>query len=387
MTSLKSVNRRVGSLFAVAALVLATITPGLVPAFASAAQVTERSVALTSSSKAAPAVEYTINFKSISAAGAIVFDFCQNSPLVGASCTAPAGFDVSAATVSGGDFVKGTGAANSSNTVFVTGTVGADAQTSVVLTGVNNPTAAGPLYVRIVTYVDGTTAADYTSAVLGTTIDRGSAAVSITDTVGVSAAVLESMVFCVSGTALSSPGCTGATAPVVALGEIVTGTIRAIDAQHISEGSVYSQISTNAVSGAVVSLKSSTTCGGLKRAVATVCDIAAAGSDGLTAAGQAKFGVRVVSAADPSGSVSDGTYQIYGTTQVNAWYDATLLKLNYVANGSAGVTSPYGDSILDTAGAPVNNKNVQLTFGASAANNTPAGTYSTDLSLIATGKF
>lgn len=53
MTSLKTANRRVGSLFAVAALVLATITPGLVPAFASAAQVTERSVALSSSSKQA----------------------------------------------------------------------------------------------------------------------------------------------------------------------------------------------------------------------------------------------------------------------------------------------------------------------------------------------
>lgn len=57
------------------------------------------------------------------------------------------------------------------------------------------------------------------------------------------------------------------------------------------------------------------------------------------------------------------------------------------ANPASGVTSTYGDQFLTTSGAPALNKNMTLTFGASAANNTPAGSYSADLSLIATGKF
>jgi hypothetical protein len=60
--------------------------------------------------------------------------------------------------------------------------------------------------------------------------------------------------------------------------------------------------------------------------------------------------------------------------------------MNFV-DGTTGVTSTYGDSLLDTANLPVNNKNVQITFGASVSNLTPAGLYSADLSLIATGKF
>lgn len=68
-------------------------------------------------------------------------------------------------------------------------------------------------------------------------------------------------------------------------------------------------------------------------------------------------------------------------------YDPSVFKINYAADQLTGVTSPYGDPVLDTAGAPANNKKTQLTFGASAANNTPAGLYSADFSLIATGKF
>ena len=401
MTSLKPINRRVGSLFAVAALVLATVTPGLVPAFASAAQLSERSVELSSSSKGAEGVEYTVTFTTANEAGAVVLDFCGDTPLIGANCAAPGGFSVATATPApGSDFTKSTGDAADANTAVLVGDI--DGETTVVLRGVKNPSEAGPLYVRIVTYadVDAETDAEdaansYTSAgVPGEgSVDQGSAAASITDSVGVSAAVLESMTFCVAGELVSGENCRMAnddepSAPVVKLGQ-GTGDIRALDAQHVSEGSIFSQISTNAASGAIVSLKSSTLCGGLKRpgVEVTTCDIAAAGADGIEQ-GDAKFGVAVKSAADPnSGANSTGAYQIFGTTGGTAYYDASVFKLNYDSQHSTGITSPYGDKLLDTAGAPVNNKNVEITFAASAANNTPAGLYSTDLSLIATGKF
>ena len=56
-------------------LVLAVVAP----AFASAAQLTERSIALSSSSKAATGVSYNIKFTQTTNAGAAVIQFCTNS--------------------------------------------------------------------------------------------------------------------------------------------------------------------------------------------------------------------------------------------------------------------------------------------------------------------
>ena len=384
MTSLKTANRRVGSLFAVMALALATVTPGLVPAFASAAQVTGRSVELSSSSKAATGVTYNVKFTTVSSTAptAVVLDFCSDSPLVGAACGIPAGFDASAATATGFTVEPTTAAAN--NKVVIAGSFTAAGDVTIPLANVANPTAAGPLYVRILTYDTEANAKAYTStSYTAGLLDQGSAAVSITDTVGVSAAVLESMTFCVSGDPTTAENCGGATAPVLKLGE-GEGDAKALSSTVVSQGSLYSQISTNAANGAVVNLKSATDCGGLKRAVATGCDITPAGTstDNITA-GQAKFGLKVAAAADLAGGKSVGAYQ----AATSSTYDSSVFRLNYNSDKSVGVTSSYGDPILDTAGAPANNKNVQLTFGASAANNTPAGLYSTDLSMIATGKF
>lgn len=389
MTSLKTANRRVGSFFAVAALVLATITPGLVPAFASAAQVTERSVALSSSSKQANDVTYSVTFKPVASAGAYAIEFCSNSPLINTACTAPAGLDVtSPSTATSGFTVAQTtasAAASDHNALAVTGTLTAGVSSTVAIAGIDNPDAAGAVYARIVTYANDTAALAYGSTTLGSAIDQGAAAFSITDTVGVSGAVLETMTFCVSGAAID-PNCVDAddTPPTVKLGTQV-GDSTVLSATELSTGSIYSQISTNAASGAVVNLKSNATgCGGLLRAGApSECDIAPA--DGTVADadfdGQALFGIKVTGAT----SDANGAFGIVAASGYTA--SAFLLNFDSAATPTTGVTSPYGDPVLDTAGAPANNKNAQITFGASVANNTPAGLYSADFSLIATGKF
>ncbi len=393
MTSLKTirVNRRVGSLFAVAALVLATVTPGLVPAFASAAQLTERSVQLSSTSKDATNVSYEAKFTTESVAGAVVFDFCKNSPLIGSACTAPVDFTAAAATATstGGAVTASQTAAAVANTIKVVGTFPAGA-TDITLAGITNPSEVGPLYVRMLTFADSATANAYVSATPGASIDDGSAAVSITDTVGVSAAVLETMTFCVSGGVIGVD-CSGTTATALELGE-TSGTVKALSSTVRSETSLYSQISTNAASGAVVNMKSSAAnCGGLllnglpvaPEDEATKCFIkpATGTGEGLldTNGNKALFGLTVTPVAG-----GDGTY---AAASAGAYYSDSIFKLNFVSGNASGVTGPYGDPILDTAGAPTNNKNAQITFGASIANNTPAGLYSADFSLIATGKF
>jgi len=393
MTSLKSFNRRVGSLFAVAALVLATVTPGLVPAFASAAQISERSVELSSSSKGATGVAYTVKFTPSASAGAVVLNFCSNTPLLGATCDVPTGFDAHSATATGYTVARTTAAEadTENNAIVLTGSISA-AATTINLEGVTNPSAAAPLYVRIATYDTEAHALLYTDTTVDTTAgkqDTGSAAVSITDSVGVSGAVLETMTFCVAGNVINQPNCTTTDnggqlkAPTLKLGQ-TTGDVVALDSNFLSEGNIYSQLSTNAVGGAVVNLRSSTVgCGGLFRAGRpddTECNIKPALNSGV-AAGQAKFGVKTNTAVGVG--TSNGTLQ----PAAGSIYSNSAYALNYVNGDGSGVTGPFGDPFLDTDGNPASNMGMQITFGASIAPNTPAGLYSADLSLIATGKF
>lgn len=378
-------SRRVGYVAAAFVLLFSTI----LSTFASAAQITTRSVQLSSSSTSAPGVNYKVSFTSVQTAGAFVIDFCSNTPLIGEECTAPTGLDVNTPTSATSGFT--TLAALDDNTVRVTGTIAATTAYEVDITGLTNPSSAGTIYARILTYDTPTNANLYDPETategVGGVRDTGSVALSITPTIAVSGAVLESMTFCVSAAA-PTLNCGGVTTPTLALGEDVGGGVIALTPTTLSTGSIYTQISTNATSGAIVRLKSNTTgCGGLSRAGATSfaagCGIAAAGMAGTVAANDAKIGLTAAAATDPSGGAPSGLFRIAN----GSGYSASDYKLNYVAGDATGVTSTYGDPLLDTNDAPINNKNMQLTFGASATNTTPAGRYSADLSLIATGKF
>ena len=362
------------------ALAIAVLTLAFLPVLAAAAQVTSRSIELSTTSKAATGVTYTVGFTAPAAAGAFVIDFCSNSPVIGASCTAPTGFNAASAASTTTGFTDVTG---STSQVVVAGTINASDNVSVVLTGLTNPSAAGTMYARIVTYDTKAHAQAYTSTALGTgNVDEGGVAISITDTVAVSGAVMESLTFCVSKAAISA-NCTGTDAPVLKLGETV-GDVVALVPTAVSTGVINTQISTNAASGAVVRLKSNAAnCGGMLRAGApSACDIVPALQTGI-AAGEAKFGVKTATATDTPAVGANGAFQ----PVTGSGYNNSTYALNYVSGDATGVTSIFGDPFLDTNNLPANNKNMALTFGASATNSTPAGTYSADISLIATGKF
>jgi hypothetical protein len=376
MSSKRLFNSRAGFMIAAVAVLLGPVMPALV----SAAQVTERSIELSSSSADAAGVVYKVNFTptQADATAAVVIDFCQNSPVIGEACTAPAGFNASSATVSGG-FTLGTLTTTAANKVMVTGALTTSA-TSVILTGVHNPTDDGTIYARILTYADSTVADDYVSLTPGAHLDDGGVALAITLTIGVSGAVQESMLFCVSGDTITA-NCGGTlTAPTLKLGQDVGGVI-SLNSLSVYTGTINTQLSTNAVSGAVISLKSSAVgCGGLINSSNTSgCFIKPALQTGI-ADGEAKFGVK---------TASDNIDATNGTLRAvpSSGYNATTFALNWVTGDATGVTSTYGDPILDTDSKPANNRDMALTFGASATNQTPAGNYSADLSLIATGKF
>lgn len=387
MNTIKLSSRRVGY----AVIAMALLLAAMVPALTSAAQVTNRSIALSSSSVSAENVTYTVNFTPNGAAGAFVVDFCSNSPVLGQPCTAPAGFDVgtpASTTTNFTDVAEVNDDANN-NTLRVTGAMTASVPVSVEITGITNPSASGPLYARIVTFADAAAANGYTSTepdTVGVHIDDGGVAISITETIGVSGAVLESMLFCVSGETINA-NCVGGgseapalAAPSLELGENVGGVI-ALNSDDVYTGTIYTQISTNAANGAVVRLKSSATdCGGLiNSSKPDECYILPALQTDILP-GEAKFGVKLgPDSIDPN----SGTIQAFPASG----YSVSAFALNWAADNATGVTSAYGDPLLGTDSKPANNKNMTLTFGASVSNNTPAGSYSADLGLIATGKF
>ncbi len=373
MNSLRILDRRWLSVAAVMALIVAST----VPALAFAAQVTERSIALSNSSADMAGVTYKVKFTAPNAAGAVVIEFCSNSPLFGATCADSDGFDALATPATAGDFTV----TKTEKKVTLVGDIDANVETEVDLTGIHNPTDPGALYARIVTYDTGTNANNYPAG--AGVQDQGGVAISITPTVGVSGAVQESLSFCVAKSAiLKNCDLTGNQAPTLPLGEDTGGEL-ALVAGTVSTGSIYTQLSTNAVGGAVVSIKSNNACGGLMRLGAAGCDIAPAGITTGVTDEVAAFGLRTAAAAtDPS---DIGVGEATGTLQAAGSYNDTQYRFNFV-DATEGVTSTYGDELLNTDGAPVNNKNMQLTFAAGITNQTPAGLYSTDLSMIATGK-
>ena len=387
MGSFKIASQRNVRLAVLAALSVATLGQAFMPALVSADQIENRSVALSSTAKAATGVSYDVTFTPAADAEAYVIQFCSNSPVIGSACTAPATMNLNAiTTVTGGDLSEDYTA--TANSIGVDVEMTANTPVKTTLTGVTNPADAGTVFARIVTYETAADAENYTAAAVGDgAVDQGSVAISITDNINVGGVVQESLEFCVSGGDSLATDCAGTdgdlTAPTVQLGETVGSSGKALISSAMSTGSIKTFLSTNASNGAIVSLKSGAAgCGGLilaGKTGATGCFITPATTGAADLQGTAKFGVKLGADIPQSGDNSALTHRgNYGNTNFYIGYNET--------DESTGVTSVYGDPIFGSAGY-ANNLPMTLTFGASVAPNTPAGRYSADLSLIATGTF
>jgi len=379
MKSLRFLDRRVSSLALAAIMLLGLASPVFMTSTVDAAQLTSRSIQLSSSAANDTAVAYTVNFTPVSTAGAVMIMFCNDSPIPGQTCTAPSGFDASSGITSNGGTIE-TSIGN--NIIKYTKASMSSAQ-SITFTGIHNPTSATTssvgFYARLVTYANNTYGGYSSPTSIGTTIDSGGVAMAITDPVQINAAVRETMTFCVSAAAPTA-NCGGTTTPNLTLGH---GSPKALDATATDTAVAYAQISTNASSGAVVNMKINNTCGGLVRqGLTNVCDIApvATGHSPISFGAAAKFGLNVGAGS----AVGSGT----GTTAAATNYaTASEYGMNWVSGNATGVGSTYGDTIFDTSSTAINNINVPLTFAATVTNTTPAGLYQANLNMIATGTY
>jgi hypothetical protein len=193
---------------------------------------------------------------------------------------------------------------------------------------------------------------------------------------------MEQITFCVTKsdgastapTSFPADNCTSLNNPALTLGH---GSPAVLDSTAVDTDFAATQISTNALHGAVVNMKntSSTNCAGLSSDNGATCAIPAiTGTLASITAGTAAFGVHV-------GNGINGTAPI-GTTNANSNYGAGA---GYTMQ--AATYGEYGDPIFDTNNTVCANINNVLTFGATAAATTPAAVYKANESLIATGTF
>lgn len=462
MKSLRLLDRRVGFSVGAVGLLFATMAPALIPAFASAGTITTRSITMSTSAPGA-AASYQVSFTPATTGMTdMLIYFCSNSPLSGQACTTPTGFSLTGATVTAGTGTTGATLDTTANdagnpggasgdVIAITGmTLGTSAST-LTINNVTNPTATNTtFYARIQTYSSET--AQKTAYAAGPTDttekDNGSVALSTTSTLGVTAAVLESLSFCLFGdagnlnsttgnqasdsstylsgnsstpagtintsnnlydmgylthstvtnqgpgsncsdsTAATYAGGTSATngyvTPNVTLGQYVASGIYALNTSNVSYAADWTQISTNANGGATVYLKSSNTCG-----------VSPGTSTGLSMNGDTSCGI-----PGTSGGLTAGTAGVGVALGTPVNLDATTTSDGAIAlgatynNGTApvyalpGATSgTYGGSLYTTSSAPAANWDVPIGLGATISNNTPAGNYSDNLNLIAVGTF
>jgi hypothetical protein len=381
---------RAGSLVAAVAIMLGALVPAIVPMVSAASQVQTRSMEMSDSTPSHTGTIYQVTFTpQTTGVHSLVIDFCNNSSIIGGGCTTDGtSIDTSAATYTAGTGMPGgwaidhTGLASNTTVLLTDGAGTNDLGTSAVtftLGVVTNPTYTGTFWARIYTYANNSYGTYSAAATPGNYVDYGGFALSTTTLINITATVMETLTFC---TSKSAPGalCTGTDTPNLVLGH---GTPLILDSTAVDTDTAHFQVSTNALTGAVIRMKSHNACinGGLSRDGGATCPIPGIGAFALPSAATALFGLRLTTVAGGTGTVNaDSDYD--GNAQ------PTFLGMgNTTIGGTNDPTSTYGADIANTNNTATASVNEMMTFGAQASVTTPAGVYSVNESLIATGTF
>jgi hypothetical protein len=418
--------RRATALISAAALVAASVAPLVLGSQrASAAQLTSRKVTISSSVVSKTDVGYTAVFTTATAAAleGIVVEFCSDSPLIGASCTAPLGFDSNktayAFSVTGhtsntttpGVFAKSASANADANTVILTRTDGTSNASGTTITvtfgstgasdGFTNPSANGTFYARILTYATAAGADNYTSISPGTHTDDGGIALSTANQLTINARVQEQLQFCVGTVAAAATApadCTGLSGTTVDLGVVDSTTVSVSPVAATNGGNALNgaaMVRTNAANGVVVDYfaeqaTSGTEHLGTLRVAGANCNATGSSSDQcfntnalktVFTAGTEAFGV-AISAVERTGST---TSNLDADTN---YLDATATPANFAwqENGSFArlASSAVGTGPEEKV---VDDEMLVLRFGATAAVTTPTGAYAVTSTYVATATF
>lgn len=417
--------RRPSAVASAAVLVLASIVPLLGNDKVSAYELlTSREIRMSSSAgsgtSAGTDVTYLIRSTtpSTQTIGSIVIDFCSNSPIIGDSCTAPAGFNINEAGLAianqtGITTWTATPHANSdTNTVvltrtaasFTAGTFTFELGSTGGSDGITNPTASNTtFYARILTYADadddgdGCSAAD-DSAVCYPTVDNtaqslhaGGTAMSTADQITIQSKVQERLTFCVYTGAASYATCAlSATNPVV-LGD-ANGVLDPNNA-YVSTATKYN-VTTNATNGVTIRAKGATLTSGSNSidAIGATAAASAAGTEqfGFCTYRDAGGGTTGLTPSAPynHANCSATTQGINGHGSAQFAFDittacgATASAADFQENN---LSCRYGDAIATKSAG--NFSTGVVSFIGNISNTTEPGIYTTTMTFIATGNY
>lgn len=407
-------------------LALGILLGGLTGLFSSqvqAAQLTSRSLTLSTAVVSQSSVSYTFGFTlgTTSAVQGLKFQACTTAL---GTCTAPTGLSFSSRT-----FSTQTGWTNATNfAVDATGANDCITSASVICANrtqaanetagartiafatITNPSGAScsgsnpncTFFIRITTY----TTNNYTA---GSITDTGTVAASTTQTLTITARVLEVLNFCIGTTtvddATTSTGadCNSISGTTVDLGVLDSSAIAVSPVSSGTGGNAVNGVAmlkTNASNGATVSYRaiqqSGTNHQGALRVVGATCNVGnvntdqcidSAGTTQITfTAGTEKFGMTIAgvncgSTTAYTCTFSTGTYNLTR----NAQYDGTGANTYGTTQGFAWREDGNTDQIASSTGA-VDREALILKFAATPNIITPTGSYQVqgDFIVIAT---
>ncbi len=396
------------------ALMLASagVLPLLSSANVSAAQLTDRSVTISTSEPSATNVTHTFDFTvpgDATTAQSIEFQYCS-TPL--GTCTNPwADLDVSSAAIDGTPtgltgWAVGT---NTANTIQLTRTdasnVTVDTDVQVALNGISNPeietTIYDTFYIRVSVYEDSA----YT-----TVRDTGTVAGVVTQQLTINGRVQERLEFCVAalGNADATPAdCdafpTDTNIDIGVIEEAIAVSPVANDGFNGADDDYgIAMVDTNAGGGVTISyfpeaddigtnqlrnfrIDDSAACDALETSEVDTCfQSAATGGTDLSAAGE-RFGMHIAcvdrTASEANTANLLNNVAAYQADASDATCEDTEASTTYAWDNTGNATQIASSSTV------VNDEMLKMRFAARAAATTPTGNYTVTTTYVATATF
>jgi len=330
-------------------LILLTTAPNI-----QALQLTDRSIQISTATPSAIAGHaFSFTYSSTSSVGSVVFEYCENSPLLSDPCTVPAGLDVTAASLGGqtGNTGFSIDAGNTTANRLVLTRPAAAAlavPSSYSFSNITNPSAAGQTeFVRITTRAstDGT----------GAITDDGGVAFATISPFNISTNVPPFIRLCV-GISVAAD-CSSATGNSIDLGSLESNQTDSARSQFAA--------ATNSVTGYGVFVLGTTMTSGNN-------SISALSSPSPSQTGVSQFGINLRANTNPLvGEEPSGA----GTATVTSDYSG--MNLFKLVDGDA----------LTSAPTPTDYNRMTVSYLVNVSSTQAPGVYTTTLTYLATADF
>lgn len=335
---------------------LAALAPLIASINASAAPITGRSITISNSVGGATGVTYSLSTAALPTTTAVKSLKIQFCTAASGSCSAPSGFSASSSTLasqptglgSTSGWTVNTSSANELRIVNAANSTSSSGAVAVTWNAVANPTATNTTFYGIIT--------TYSDSAWTTPIDSGTVALSTATQIQVALTVGETLTFC-AGTSITGQNCGTVSGNQVALG---TGSTTAA-----STGTSVLAASTNGTTGYSITVNGATLTSGSNT-------ITALSSGGTSSVGTKQFGLNLVSNSSPSvGSAVSGG----GSATAASGY-ATANNFRFAT----------GETVASASG-PTNANAFTVSYIANIDGVTPPGSYTSNLTYIATANF